>query len=640
MYHSKKIGIFISHIMGYYQKHVCQGIIDRAKDYGYTVDIFASLDGENLGTYGSGEQSILKLPDYADYNGIIFASETYPLTELKEQIFSTLREAPACPVVEIAAESRRFPAIALDNNSMFTLLTEHMIRVHGCRRICYLGCSEERCFSDLREAFYRKAMAASGLPVTEQEVFSCGYDQNEVRDALSCFFAGKERPDAVICYNDRMALLLLLAAAEAGFSVPEDFAVTGCDDTDDGKNTAPALTTVTFPVYELGCCAVDTLVKLIQKESVAPVTQVSAEPVFRGSCGCMNVPDLNPLYFHQALNRRIEALESSILSSMRMSAASQRITDLEEGMDLLEDYIRGIEHCKEFYLCLYSDWNSVSSRILELAGQEQEELREDAEILLKLGVRDGKRLPECSFQRTSTSTGKEPGAGCHSLLPGCISRGFDSSYIYTPLFFEEKRFGYVALAYEDNRIDYHFQLVHWFMNISQMLKNICEAKYTSLLVKHLDELKTRDPLTGLYNEHGFCERAKLLFEEAAKKSETVTCFHFNPDQPAKINDTLLRQERDFAIQVMGQALSNTIRANDLCARTTGDHFYLLTRGCTKKDADDLLARVNQYLYNYQKLSHKNYTISVNAGYASLLTENGVTRQEAMRLFKEASKNHH
>ena len=30
----------------------------------------------------------------------------------------------------------------------------------------------------------------------------------------------------------------------------------------------------------------------------------------------------------------------------------------------------------------------------------------------------------------------------------------DSAYLYFPLFFKNKTFGYIALAYENNRIDY------------------------------------------------------------------------------------------------------------------------------------------------------------------------------------------
>ena len=116
MYHSKKIGVFISHIMGYYQKNVCQGIIDTALEYGYTAEIFTSLDGENLGEYGIGEKSILNVPNYADYSGIIFASDTYPLKELRAHILATLREKCICPIVEIGVTAPSFPAVSLENN--------------------------------------------------------------------------------------------------------------------------------------------------------------------------------------------------------------------------------------------------------------------------------------------------------------------------------------------------------------------------------------------------------------------------------------------------------------------------------------------------------------------------------------------
>ena len=77
MYHSKKIGVFISHIFGNYQHLVCQGIIHTAFEYGYTNEIFTSLDGENLGIYAVGEKSILQIPNYDSFDGIIFASDNY-----------------------------------------------------------------------------------------------------------------------------------------------------------------------------------------------------------------------------------------------------------------------------------------------------------------------------------------------------------------------------------------------------------------------------------------------------------------------------------------------------------------------------------------------------------------------------------
>ena len=51
-------------------------------------------------------------------------------------------------------------------------------------------------------------------------------------------------PDAVFCFNDLLALGALRALHEAGLRVPEDVAVVGFDDIEDGRYSAPTLTTV------------------------------------------------------------------------------------------------------------------------------------------------------------------------------------------------------------------------------------------------------------------------------------------------------------------------------------------------------------------------------------------------------------
>lgn len=627
MYHSRKIGVFISHIMGHYQKNVCQGIIDKALEYGYTAEIFTTLDGEELGDYDIGEQSILNLPDYTDYCGIIFASETYLSTDFKEQILNALQKRCTCPVIEIAVANQHFPAIALFNNRVTEDIVRHLICAHHHRRICYLGSRSQAYFSDSRENYYRKAMKDAGLTVGPADVCSCGNGKEDIKAALAYFLAGTPKPDAIVCYNDEIALLLMQALREAGYRIPEDIAITGCDCTLDGQNASPSLTTVTFPVYELGVCAVETLLKKIDGKTIPAITPVSAHPVFGKSCGCKGIGNPDQLAFSQSLNRRIASLETSILSSMRMSAAFSRITDLEQGMDLLENYIHGIEHCREFYLCLYHDWDSISSYIKELTNQDADADTEAEEILLKLAIRDGKRLPECSFKHSAA----------HGLLPEHIYKQSNSAYIYNPLFFEDKEFGYVALAYENNRIDYHFQLVHWFLNINQMLRGICETKCNALLVHHLEDIYTKDTLTGLYNKHGFLQHSKTLLADAAAKKQTITAFLFDLDRLKAINDTYGHAEGDFALQVIGQALFHVIRPEDVCARFSGDEFYLLTRGYTKKDADALIAHVDKYLDNYNRLSTKGYPISASGGYASAPIASGNAPLDIDTLFNLADK---
>lgn len=623
MYHTKKIGVFISHIMGFYQQNVCQGIIDKALEYGYTAEIFASMDGENLGDYSIGEESILKIPNYDDFSGIIFASDTYPQDTLRQQIEATLKGKCSCPIIEISEKHESFPSISLENNSTTADLVRHLITAHKCRRICYLGCLSEAYFSDSRENYYRHTMEDAGLFVGEEDVYTASYTDDSVLAALKSF-TSEGKPDAVICYNDHMALLFMEAALKNGYCIPQDFAITGCDNSEEGQSIDPCLTTVSFPVYELGQTAVECLIKKMKGDMLPVHMQVPANIVIGRSCGCMQAACKNPLFYQRSLLNRIDSTEASILSSMRMSAAFQNITDIDDGMDLLETYVRSIEYCHEFYLCLYDGWDSISKHILELTEQSDLQTGEPDAIHLKLAIRDGKRLPECSFTKST-------------LLPEHIYHNSDSAYLYMPLFFKNKEFGYVALAYEHNRINYHFQLVHWFMNINQMLQQICDAKNTNILVSHLEDIYTKDALTGLYNKHGYLHYEEAILNDAVANQKILTCFLFDLNNLKYINDTFGHNEGDFAIQVLGHALTSTTRSGDICARFSGDEFYVLSSNYTEEEAADLIARIHKYLNNYNKLSHKEYQITTSGGFAQRVPQAGFSQEDIKALYAEADK---
>lgn len=624
MYHTKKIGVFISHIFGYYQQNVCQGIIDKSQEYGYTTEIFTSMDGENLGTYGIGERSILRVPNYDALDGVIFASDTYPSDALKNEILQTLQAKCTCPIIEISVFHHHFPAIALENNETAGKLTEHLITVHGHKRICYLGNASEPEYSKKREQAYRATMDNHGLSIGSHDVYQCTCSNDDATSALA-FFERRGTPTAVVCYNDDLALYFMRAALSSGYQIPEDIAITGCDDSPEGRNSFPALTTVSFPCLETGIAAAEQLLKLIQGKEVPAVTTIHAQPIIANSCGCNKHAEINPIFFTHQLNKQIAKLEGSIFNSMSMSAAFQRINNIDDGVNLLESYIHNIEHCEEFYLCLYADWDSISSHILEITETEEDPVASSDTIFLKLAMKDGKRLPECSFKKTS-------------LLPDYIYNDSNHAYVYTPLFFEDKEFGYIALAYEKNRLDYHFRLVHWLMDINQLLQSICDAKRTGLLVNRLEDIYMKDALTGLYNMHGYKHYEEEVVSRAKREGRPITCFLLDLDGLKLINDNFGHNEGDFAIQVIGHALENAMQKGDICARFSGDEFYLLTANYSEQEAGEFLDSIHKYLDNYNRLSTKQYNISVSGGFASLIPDARFTPDQIQDLFAVADKN--
>ncbi|WAH99186.1 LacI family DNA-binding transcriptional regulator [Arthrobacter sp. MMS18-M83] len=77
--------------------------------------------------------------------------------------------------------------------------------------------------------------------------------------------ARKDRPTAVFCYNDRMAMGAYRAATELGLKIPRDLSVVGFDNQElIAENLYPALTTVSLPHYEMGAWATENLIDAIE----------------------------------------------------------------------------------------------------------------------------------------------------------------------------------------------------------------------------------------------------------------------------------------------------------------------------------------------------------------------------------------
>ncbi len=79
----------------------------------------------------------------------------------------------------------------------------------------------------------------------------------------------KDKFDAVVCYNDMVAIGFLGAARSFGVSVPADISVVGIDNIAFGRFTSPALTTVDTQSEFLGEEGMRLLLRLIEGDTSA-----------------------------------------------------------------------------------------------------------------------------------------------------------------------------------------------------------------------------------------------------------------------------------------------------------------------------------------------------------------------------------
>ncbi len=134
-----------------------------------------------------------------------------------------------------------------------------------------------------REEGLRSQISKYKLPSPTSAVGNYTYDGGF--DAALTLFAGEEKPDAIFCANDIMAMGAMDALRhKMGRNVPEDVSIIGFDDIANAQWPIYDLTTVRQPVQRMVERTISNLLERAENPSTPQVTEMLAgELIVRGS---------------------------------------------------------------------------------------------------------------------------------------------------------------------------------------------------------------------------------------------------------------------------------------------------------------------------------------------------------------------
>lgn len=147
--------------------------------------------------------------------------------------------------------------------------TNHLVGL-GHRRIGFVGGAADSGSAALREQGFRQSMKDSGLRLREEMVVQGEWDAavtEVVTRGLLTRPAG-ERPSAIVCASDAMAMVVVRTARRFGLDVPEELSVVGYGNLARTELCDPPLTTVEQPFHMMGLMAVRSL--LARREAALP----------------------------------------------------------------------------------------------------------------------------------------------------------------------------------------------------------------------------------------------------------------------------------------------------------------------------------------------------------------------------------
>jgi len=235
---------------------VIQGICDYLKNTNYSLQIVLNFIDDNQGNY----KYINECISSKSVDGILILSAW----ELSNRTLIRLMDS-GFPFVLIGNDNTIQPTndIVFDNYGAVKKLVEHLYQL-GHRHIGLIsGCKEQLHMSE-RIRGYFDAIRELGLEIEESWI---KYGEYSTESGYACMqeILDGRHPTAVICGNDYVAAGAVKAIHDRGYKVPDDFSVTGFDNSTVAQIMEPTLTTVNMPVFKAGHLATEKLIKLINK---------------------------------------------------------------------------------------------------------------------------------------------------------------------------------------------------------------------------------------------------------------------------------------------------------------------------------------------------------------------------------------
>lgn len=248
------IGLVVPELTNPYFAMVAEGV-ERVASANDALVVFCAPEAT-----GEAESFTGRLLRSQRLNGIIYLSGA---TTVPRTLLSLTRLGPVV-LVDEQLPGFDLPAVVSDNRRGAREVANHVIE-RGHTRIAVIGGPAALWTAQQRLAGYREAFAGAGMDPDMAPVVEGNYHQKSGLELARRLLdvAPDERPTALLCANDLMAVGALEYVRSVGIEVPRQLSVVGFDDVPFAIALTPRLTTVRQPAHDMGSRAATLLFDLL-----------------------------------------------------------------------------------------------------------------------------------------------------------------------------------------------------------------------------------------------------------------------------------------------------------------------------------------------------------------------------------------
>lgn len=250
------LGLIVPSIANEFFTEIARGAEDTAWENDYKI-LLCNTEGD----WDREEGMFLFLEDI-QVDGIVVCAPRLP----EERLLPLVEQFQNVVVVngQGIAWHELAGAIETDDASGMSQAVNHLLS-SGRRHLAYLGGPLDARVSTERYHGFIHALQAAGVAPAAPDWHAICHPANleGSYESFKSLNSALSKIDAVVCFNDLVAAGVIRACAELGICVPDDIAVTGCDNIQLASLVRPNLTTLQTPKPELGRLAVHMLLERI-----------------------------------------------------------------------------------------------------------------------------------------------------------------------------------------------------------------------------------------------------------------------------------------------------------------------------------------------------------------------------------------
>jgi len=232
-----------------YYSLIFKSLEEEVAQRGYNMLFFSDFDDLN------------PLKNTKKVDGVIISC--FP--RIEDRIQQIKNYLPMVILDNIAAD-KSIPSVTIDNFNSCSHAVEYLIGI-GHRRIGFVSGLLDSDVCRDRLLGYKNALARAGIKDDRALSFKGDYSFESGEKAGKYFVAMAQRPSAIVCANDMMAIGLMKVLQESQVWIPEQISVIGFDDILLASKVFPTLTTNAAPIAEMARHAVDILIRAMRGES-------------------------------------------------------------------------------------------------------------------------------------------------------------------------------------------------------------------------------------------------------------------------------------------------------------------------------------------------------------------------------------